>query len=80
MLCSLYCCSLQCIMPTCCHADALLPPCSFYPPTGEASQKLIVNSTQPLLEYNGFIRWALNNVAHTKNPTCEVGGSQGPGT
>jgi hypothetical protein len=41
-------------------------------PEGEASRKLIVNSTQPLLEYNGFLRWALNNVAHTKNPTCEV--------
>jgi hypothetical protein len=41
-------------------------------PKEEAGHRLIVNTTQPLFEYNGVLRWALNNVAHTKNPTCEV--------
>ncbi|GIL81975.1 hypothetical protein Vretimale_1452 [Volvox reticuliferus] len=31
---------------------------------------VLVNLSQPLLEANGQLRWALNNVAMTRNPPC----------
>ena len=35
----------------------------------EPTVKLFINLTQPLLP-TGQLRWALNNVAYTKNPPC----------
>jgi hypothetical protein len=33
-------------------------------------KRFVIQSTQPLLEANGILRWALDNIAHAKTPPC----------
>jgi FtsP/CotA-like multicopper oxidase with cupredoxin domain len=41
-----------------------------YSPPQEVSRRFVLRTTQPLFESNGFIRWALNNVAMASTPDC----------
>lgn len=36
------------------------------------TRRIVLQSTQPLLESNGILRWALNNVAHADTPACSA--------
>lgn len=39
-------------------------------PPSSAARVLVLNNTQPLLGGSGQLRWALNNVATYKTPSC----------
>lgn len=39
-------------------------------PPGQPDKRFVIQSTQPLLEANGILRWALDNAAHAKTPPC----------
>ena len=39
-------------------------------PPSSAARVLVLNNTQPLLGSSGQLRWALNNVATYKTPSC----------
>ncbi|KAF6252743.1 Cupredoxin [Scenedesmus sp. NREL 46B-D3] len=43
-------------------------PKSFKLPTTSISRRFILQSTQPVFESNGMLRWALDNVAYPDNP------------
>ena len=32
---------------------------------------VLLQATQPLLEHNGMLKWALDNVAHSESPPCK---------
>lgn len=40
-------------------------------PKKDVDQRFILDSTQPLIQSNGMLRWALSNVAHAATPPCE---------
>lgn len=44
-------------------------PALFSPPKAVA-RRYVLRTTQPLIEANGFIRWAVNNVATAATPSC----------
>jgi FtsP/CotA-like multicopper oxidase with cupredoxin domain len=48
---------------------ALVGPGAFSPPQN-VSRRYVLRTTQPLIEANGFIRWAVNNVATSMAPDC----------
>jgi len=39
---------------------------------GKVDQRLVMQVTQPLLESNGIVKWALSNVIHADTPPCEA--------
>lgn len=41
-------------------------------PAAPPTRRYVLQSTQPLLEENGILRWALNNVAHAETPPCKA--------
>jgi hypothetical protein len=52
----------------------LLPkaaPKSFKLPTASISRRFILQSTQPLIESNGMLRWALDSIAYPVAPPCK---------
>jgi len=50
-------------------AAGLVGPGPFSPPQN-VSRRYVLRTTQPLVEANGFIRWAVNNVATSMAPDC----------
>ena len=50
-------------------AAAVVGPAPFSPPR-EVTRRYVLRTTQPLIEANGFIRWAVNNVASSLAPDC----------
>jgi hypothetical protein len=44
---------------------------SFKLPKKEVDQRYILESTQPIIEANGMLRWAFNNIAHASTPPCQ---------
>jgi FtsP/CotA-like multicopper oxidase with cupredoxin domain len=41
-----------------------------FAPPRQVDRRFVLRTTQPVLEHNGFIRWALNNVASALTPDC----------
>lgn len=46
------------------------PLASFQLPARQVDARFVLQSTQPIIEANGILRWALDNVAHAVAPPC----------
>ncbi|KAF8065871.1 L-ascorbate oxidase [Scenedesmus sp. PABB004] len=44
---------------------------SFALPSGPVTKRVLLYSTQPLVEANGVLRWAFDNIAHAVSPPCK---------
>lgn len=44
---------------------------TFKLPKQEVDRRIILESTQPIIERNGMLRWAFANVAHASTPPCQ---------
>lgn len=44
---------------------------TFKLPTTEITKRIILKSTQPIIQVNGMLRWAFDNVAHASTPPCK---------
>lgn len=44
---------------------------SFKLPKTSVDRRYVLQSTQPLIEVNGMLRWAFDNVAHASGPPCK---------
>jgi len=49
----------------------LSPITSFRLPNRPLDARYLIQSTQPLIEANGILRWAFNNIAHATAPPCK---------
>lgn len=44
---------------------------SFKLPKKDVDQRYVLESTQPVIQANGMLRWAFNNIAHASTPPCQ---------
>eukprot|EP00775_Hariotina_reticulata_P013380 gene13380-13507_t len=47
------------------------PVTTFQLPNRPLDARYLIQSTQPLIEANGILRWAFNNIAHATAPPCK---------
>lgn len=57
-------------------AAAYLPPSAsgistFKLPKKDVDRRYVLESTQPIIQANGMLRWAFNNIAHASTPPCQ---------
>lgn len=44
---------------------------TFKLPKKDVDQRYVLESTQPIIQANGMLRWAFNNIAHASTPPCQ---------